>query len=93
VFGLQVFNDFDLTGDGIISGPELLALLQGPKGKRGWSELDGRVDDVIADMLPAVLRHADINGDGHLSFEEFVKLLQVGLVGGGQVQGGRGHKL
>jgi len=74
----QVFSSFDQDSDGFISGQELASLLHGPSGQRGWSELDGRVDYVIPDTLQAVLRHADVNGDGHLSFEEFLALLQVG---------------
>lgn len=100
---LQVFTDFDQDGNGVISGPELLDLLAGPRGTRGWSELDGCLaaaaaaataggyggyggygggggggSVLVADTLPAVLRHADANGDGQLSLEEFVALLQVG---------------
>jgi len=38
-------------------------------------------DDVlIEDAVPSVLRHADTNGDGQLSFEEFAALLQVGCL-------------
>lgn len=33
----------------------------------------------IADTVPAVLRQADTDGDGRLSFEEFAALIQVGI--------------
>jgi hypothetical protein len=35
---------------------------------------------LIDDAVPSVLRQADTNGDGQLSFEEFAALLQVSFL-------------
>jgi Ca2+-binding EF-hand superfamily protein len=76
---LQVFRACDQDGDGVISGSELLSLMQ---DARGWSELDGVMEGgSVADTLPSMLRHADTNGDGQICFDEFLALLQV--IGGG----------
>jgi hypothetical protein len=89
---VQVFRACDQDGDGVISGPELLSLMQ---GARGWSELDGVMEgESVADTLPSMLRHADTNGDGQICFDEFLALLQVcGWRGGGCVcLGGGGSR-
>ena len=54
------FNTMDVNGDGFVTKEELKTLLAG---------LGGEVTDVQVDEMIAA---ADENGDGKISFEEFV---------------------
>ena len=60
-----VFNAFDRNGDGRISSSELVD---------GLCRLDIAVSSVQASE---VFEHADTDGDGHISYVEFLRMLRV----------------
>ena len=64
----KVFDRFDQDQNGTISTEELEHMICEELG-------DGTC---IPDTVPAVLRQADMDGDGELSFDEFVDLLHCG---------------
>lgn len=63
---VQSFNFFDVNDDGMITKEELEQLLK----------LDNA--DLSDDVLEYIIQQVDTNNDGKVSFEEFVKMLQVG---------------
>ena len=63
---VQSFNFFDVNDDGHITKDELEQLLK----------LDNA--DLTDDVLEYIIQQVDVNNDGKVSFEEFVKMLQVG---------------
>ncbi|KAF9175976.1 Calcium-binding protein 7 [Mortierella sp. AD010] len=60
-----LFRSINKDGSGNISAVELLAALQ-HFGNSSFSKVD--VDEII--------HEADISGDGHITFEEFLKIMQ-----------------
>merc|ERR1711973_101182 len=60
----EAFHNFDKNGDGFMNKEELSCLLQ-----RMGSE-------VSEEQLEKLFSEADINGDGRIDFEEFVKVLK-----------------
>ena len=69
----KAFSDFDQDGDGTISIAELRIVL-GPGGALGGLKLNN-------DEIDTLISVADKDGDGEISFEEFVNLVQ-GMKGG-----------
>ena len=69
----KAFSDFDQDGDGTISIAELRIVL-GPGGALGGMKLNNEEIDTLISV-------ADKDGDGEISFEEFVNLVQ-GMKGG-----------
>ena len=65
----QAFHDFDHDGDGTISVAELRLVL-GPGGA-----LSGVSGSLNNDEIDALISVADEDGDGEVSFEEFVNLI------------------
>ena len=65
----KAFNDFDQDGDGTISIAELRHVL-GPGG--ALCEFGGNLNN---DEIDALVSVADKDGDGEVSFEEFVELV------------------
>ena len=57
----QAFSAMDTNGDGQVTKEELKALLQ---------QLGEAVDDAVIDEM---IKIADVNGDGKVDFNEFVK--------------------
>ena len=57
----QAFAAMDTNGDGQVTNEELKALL---------SQLGESVDDAVIDEM---IKIADVNGDGKVDFNEFVK--------------------
>ena len=77
---VQSFNFFDVNDDGVITKDELAQLLK----------LDNA--DLSDDVLEYMVQQVDLNNDGKVSFEEFVKMLQVGE-DVGQISHGTSGKL
>lgn len=77
---VQSFNFFDVNDDGVITKDELAQLL--------------KIDnvDLSDDVLEYMIQQVDLNNDGKVSFEEFVKMLQVGE-DVGQISHGTSGKL
>ncbi|WIA19516.1 hypothetical protein OEZ85_004126 [Tetradesmus obliquus] len=71
----QVFDRFDGDGSGRISTAELLELV-GRHGPGFTSELDEE-PYLIPDTVPSMMRRVDADGDGSMSFDEFLGLLQT----------------
>jgi calmodulin len=59
----SVFNSFDTDGNGVLDKNEL---------KNAFKDFKGGLTDEEVDALMA---EADTNGDGQISFEEFVELI------------------
>lgn len=59
----EAFNVFDRDGNGLISAAELRHTMT----SLGEQLTDAEVDDMI--------READISGDGHINYEEFVAMM------------------
>ncbi|VUZ56472.1 unnamed protein product [Hymenolepis diminuta] len=59
----EAFQVFDMNGDGYITQTELMRTME------GFGERVSRRESV--DMI----RHADIDGDGRVDYEEFVKMM------------------
>ena len=59
----EVFNVFDMDGSGFISAKELRQVMT----DLGEKPTDGEVEELM--------RHADIDGDGQVSFDEFVTMM------------------
>ena len=78
---VQSFNFFDVNDDGMITKEELEQLLK----------LDNA--DLSDDVLEYIIQQVDTNNDGKVSFEEFVKMLQVGEEVGQISQGTSGQLL
>ncbi|XP_044511095.1 calcium-binding protein CML39-like [Mangifera indica] len=64
----KVFNYFDENGDGRISAAELQSCLRTVGGELSAAEAE------------AAVQSSDLNGDGHLDFYEFHKLMENGSV-------------
>lgn len=77
---VQSFNFFDVNDDGVITKDELAQLLK----------IDNA--DLSDDVLEYMIQQVDLNNDGQVSFEEFVKMLQVGE-DVGQISHGTSGKL
>jgi len=60
----QVFEMFDKDGSGHISVPEL---------KDAFRKLGQRLDD---DEFDAILQEADLDGDRHIDYEEFLQMMK-----------------
>jgi hypothetical protein len=78
----QVFDAFDVDGDSVISSAELVAQLGGA-AQLGWSELGGGAVEAAGApaALRCLLRQADTDGDGVISFEEFASVVEVSACG------------
>uniref|UniRef100_A0A0B7A229 EF-hand domain-containing protein n=1 Tax=Arion vulgaris TaxID=1028688 RepID=A0A0B7A229_9EUPU len=63
----EAFRIFDKDGNGLISAVEIRHILC----NLGEKLSDEEVDEMI--------READITGDGHINYEEFLKILEAGL--------------
>ena len=59
----EVFNVFDIDGNGFISATELRQVM----GDLGDKPCDAEVEELM--------RHADTDGNGRVSFEEFVSMM------------------
>ncbi|PKK17327.1 calcium binding protein 4 [Columba livia] len=58
------FREFDMNGDGEISGAEMRAAVAALLGEQLKAQ---EVDEILQDV--------DLNGDGHVDFDEFVMML------------------
>ncbi|KAJ1963296.1 calmodulin-like 3, partial [Dipsacomyces acuminosporus] len=61
----EAFRVFDKDGNGVISAAELQAVMTNLREKLTSEEADG------------IIREADGNGDGQLSYEEFAKMMRT----------------
>ena len=59
---IEAFKDFDLNGNGLISAAEL---------RQGLGE--NWTDEEVAEMI----READLDGDGHINYKEFVRMMMA----------------
>jgi Ca2+-binding EF-hand superfamily protein len=62
---VQAFNFFDRDGSGTITKEELLAVL--------------RIDnpDITEEIVEYMIQEVDLNNDGTVSFDEFIKMMKV----------------
>mmetsp|Transcript_21955 Transcript_21955/g.50039 ORF Transcript_21955/g.50039 Transcript_21955/m.50039 type:complete len:97 (+) Transcript_21955:691-981(+) len=65
---LEAFKVFDKDGNGFISAAELRHIMT----NLGEKLTDEEVDEMI--------READIDGDGQINYEEFVKMMMVRMI-------------
>merc|ERR1712146_314179 len=70
---IEAFKGFDRDGNGFISTAELHHLMTNMSEKL----TDEEVDEMI--------READVDGDGQINYEEFVKMMMAERVGGGSL--------
>jgi calmodulin len=63
----EAFRIFDKEGNGMISASEIRHILC----NLGEKLTDEEVDEMI--------READLTGEGHINFEEFVRIIEAGL--------------
>jgi len=62
---IEAFKVFDRDGNGLISAAELRHVMT----NLGEKLTDEEVDEMI--------READIDGDGHINYEEFVRMMMA----------------
>ena len=62
---VQAFNFFDRDGSGTISKEELLAVLK----------IDN--PDITEEIVEYMIQEVDLNNDGTVSFDEFIKMMKV----------------
>ena len=62
---IEAFKVFDRDGNGLISAAELRHVMT----NLGEKLTDEQVDEMI--------READIDGDGHINYEEFVRMMMA----------------
>merc|ERR1712187_564509 len=72
----EAFSLFDKDGDGTITTKELGTVIRHVMTNLGEKLTDEEVDEMI--------READVDGDGQINYEEFVKMMMAKRVGGRQ---------
>jgi Ca2+-binding EF-hand superfamily protein len=70
---LEVFNQYDVDGNGSIEAQELYEVLSALLG----DDID---QDFVVDLTAEVIVRADNDNDNSISFEEFVKAVDAGVI-------------
>eukprot|EP00913_Durusdinium_trenchii_P013493 g12670.t2 len=68
VEGLHAFHIFDVNGDGFICKDDLANLLKSGHQEEGFA-------GISVEEISEIMKEVDQNGDGRMSFEEFMALM------------------
>nr|XP_016849883.1 PREDICTED: calmodulin [Anolis carolinensis] len=67
----ELFSHFDVDGDGAISTKELKTVLG------SFEDMKLKfAEEIMDEKLDAMIKEIDTDGDGKVSYEEFVKMLE-----------------